>query len=119
MLGARFASSEKVSELDFSCRSAGRHVGFVQDEGASIVVATQQPSIAVLAVVDLALAIGHLGPPRKQLTATQFRSRKSQAQGYFPFALSPVRAIEIFRTRARFLTADTDRCNFVATRTKC
>jgi hypothetical protein len=29
MLGARFASSEKVSELDFGRRSAGRHVGFV------------------------------------------------------------------------------------------
>ena len=53
MLGAGFASSEKVSELDFSRRSAGRHVGFVQDEGASIVVATQQPSVAVLAVVNL------------------------------------------------------------------
>jgi hypothetical protein len=50
MLGARFASSEKVSELDFSRRSAGRHVGFVQDEGASIVVATQQPPVAVLEI---------------------------------------------------------------------
>jgi hypothetical protein len=34
----------------------------------------------------------------KQSTAIQFRSRKSQALGYFPFALSPVRAIEIFRS---------------------
>jgi hypothetical protein len=29
MLGARFAPSEKVSDLDFGRRSAGRHVGFV------------------------------------------------------------------------------------------
>src|SRR5712671_3584390 len=29
MLGARLASAEKVSELDFGRRSAGRHVGFV------------------------------------------------------------------------------------------
>jgi hypothetical protein len=29
MLGACFAFSEKVSELDFGRRSAGRHVGFV------------------------------------------------------------------------------------------
>jgi hypothetical protein len=35
---------------------------------------------------------------------------------HFAFAFSALRAIEIFRTRARFLTADTDRCNFVATR---
>jgi hypothetical protein len=52
----------------------GRHVGFVQDENTSIVVPTQQPSVAVLAVVNLVLAIGHLGPSRKQSTATQFRS---------------------------------------------
>ena len=57
---ARFASSEKISELDFSRRSAGRHVGFVQNEGVSIVVATQQPSVAVLAAVNLAFVIGHL-----------------------------------------------------------
>jgi hypothetical protein len=29
VLGTSFASSEKVSELDFGRRSAGRHVGFV------------------------------------------------------------------------------------------
>jgi len=72
MLGARFASSEKVPELDFSRRSAGRHVGFVQDEGASIVVATQQPSVAVLAVVNLALAIGHLGLRRSNQPRPSF-----------------------------------------------
>jgi hypothetical protein len=36
MLGPSFASSEKVSKLDFGRRSAGRQVGFVQDENTSI-----------------------------------------------------------------------------------
>jgi hypothetical protein len=81
MLGTCFASSEKVSELDFSRRSAGRHVGFVQDEGASIVVATEQPSVAVLAVVNLALAIGSLASA-ETINRNPISFRKSQAQGY-------------------------------------
>ena len=60
MLGSRLASSEKVTDLDFSRRSAGRLVGLVQDEDAALVVTTEQPSVAVLTVVDLALVIGHL-----------------------------------------------------------
>lgn len=32
MLGACFTSAEKVSKVDFGFRSAGRQVGFVQDE---------------------------------------------------------------------------------------
>jgi hypothetical protein len=47
-----------------------------KDEGASIVVPTQQPFVAVLAVVNLALAIGHLWPPRKQSTAPRIRSAR-------------------------------------------
>ena len=73
MLGARFASSEKISELDFGCHSAGRHVGLC-NETTSIVVTTEQPSVAVLAVVNLALVIGHLGLRANQPTATRLRS---------------------------------------------
>ncbi len=69
MLRAGFALSEKVSEFDSGRRSARRHVGLVQDENTSIFVATEQPSVAVLAMVNFALVIGHLGlrgnnPPR-------------------------------------------------------
>src|SRR6266513_6448591 len=74
MLGASFASCEKVSDFDFGRRSAGRQVGFVQDENTSIVVTTEQPSVAVLAVVNLALVIGHLGLRLNQPAATRLRS---------------------------------------------
>jgi hypothetical protein len=33
---------------------------FVQDEDAAVVVTTEKPFVAILAVVDLALVIGHL-----------------------------------------------------------
>jgi hypothetical protein len=51
MLGTRFASSEKVSKFDLRHRSARGHVGFVRDGDAAVVVATEPPFIAVLAVV--------------------------------------------------------------------
>jgi hypothetical protein len=73
MLGTRFASSEKVVELNFGRHSAGGYVRFVQDEDSAIVVPTEQPSVAVLALVNFAL-IGHLGPPWRQSSARQFRS---------------------------------------------
>ena len=57
MLGTGFASSEKVSELDFGRRSAGRHVGFVY-ENTFVLIATEEPPVTVLAVVNLTL--GHL-----------------------------------------------------------
>jgi hypothetical protein len=59
MLGSRLASTEKVTNLDFSRRSAGRHVSLVQDEDAAIVVAAEKPSVAVLAAVNLALVVRH------------------------------------------------------------
>jgi hypothetical protein len=57
MLGSRLASTEKVTYFDFSRRSAGRHVSLVQDEDAAIVVAAEKPSVAVLAMVNLALVV--------------------------------------------------------------
>jgi hypothetical protein len=57
MFGTRFASSEEISEFDLRHRSAGRHVGFMQNDDAAIVIAREQPSVAVLAVVNLALLI--------------------------------------------------------------
>jgi hypothetical protein len=60
MFGTRFASSEKISEFDLRHGSAAGHVGFVQDEDAAVVVATEQPFVAILAAVNLALVIGHL-----------------------------------------------------------
>ena len=53
MLGSRPAFCEKVSDLDFGRCSAGRHVGFVQDEDAAIAVAAEKPSVAILAVVKI------------------------------------------------------------------
>jgi hypothetical protein len=38
MLGSGFASAQKVSEVDLRHRSAGGHVGFVQDETAAVAV---------------------------------------------------------------------------------
>jgi hypothetical protein len=57
LMGSRLASTEKVTYLDFSRRSAGRHVSLVQDEDAAIVVAAEKPSVAVLAMVNLALVV--------------------------------------------------------------
>jgi hypothetical protein len=59
MLGTRFASSEKVSKFDLRHRSARGHVGSVQDGDAVVVVTTEKPFVAILAVVNLALVIGH------------------------------------------------------------
>ncbi len=60
MFGTRFASSEKISKFDLRHGSAGGHVGFVQDEDAAIVVSAEKPFVAILAVVNFALVIGHL-----------------------------------------------------------
>src|SRR5437870_886845 len=44
MLGPSLASSEKVTNLNFSRGSAGRYVGLVQDEDTASVVAAENPA---------------------------------------------------------------------------
>jgi hypothetical protein len=61
MLWPRFASFEKVSEFDFGRCPTRRHVRFVQDGDVTVVAATEKPSVAVLAMVKLALVVRHLG----------------------------------------------------------
>ena len=55
MFGSDLTSSEEVPSLDFGRRSAGRNIGLMQDKDAAVAVATQEPSVAVFAVVNLAL----------------------------------------------------------------
>ena len=53
MLGTLFTSAEEISEFDFGHRSAGCYVGFVNDEGAAVVLAAEKPSVAIFAVPAL------------------------------------------------------------------
>jgi hypothetical protein len=45
MFWPRIASSEEVPKFDFGRCPAGRHVRFVQDGDATVVVATEKPSV--------------------------------------------------------------------------
>jgi hypothetical protein len=60
MLGARFASSEKVSELNRGHLAAGRNIGFVQNKGPTVIGSAQQPTITIFAGVNFSLAVRHL-----------------------------------------------------------
>jgi hypothetical protein len=59
MFGAGFASAKKVSKRDLCLSSTRGEICFVQDKNAFIIIATQQPAVAVLAFINLSLIIGH------------------------------------------------------------
>jgi hypothetical protein len=52
MLGARFASSEEVSEFNRGHLAAGRNIGFVQNKGPAVIGMAQQPTVTIFAVAD-------------------------------------------------------------------
>jgi hypothetical protein len=60
MLGARFASSEKVSEFNRGHLAAGRNIGFVQNKGPTVIGSAQQPTITIFAGVNFSLAVRHI-----------------------------------------------------------
>ena len=59
LFGSSLASPEKVSKLDLCLRSTRRDICLVQDKNAFSIIATQQPSVAVFAFINLSLIIGH------------------------------------------------------------
>jgi hypothetical protein len=100
MFGSRFASSEKVSDLDFGRRSAGRRVGLVQDEDAAVVVAAKKPCVAILTTVNLSL-MGHHKLKRATHSDTRRLYRPPPPRARLPTPGAPESALS--RTARRWL----------------
>jgi hypothetical protein len=61
MLRAGLTCAEKVAEFDWGHLPAGREIGLVHDEGATIVVPAEQPPVAIFTVINFSLVSGQFG----------------------------------------------------------
>ena len=81
----------------------------MQDENPPVVVAAEQPSVAILAVINLALVVGHSGLPLKQSMAARIRSRAESPLGAAGQWLFPPWAPFPTYTYLEFKTGETNR----------